>query len=87
MVLDGEQDEALRVLGEERLIEELLLWFWGSDCLDLLLLVLKLGIHLGLEGGEVGIEGLVFLVGWGKVELLDGRLHLEGVNGGSSLQK
>lgn len=92
MILDGEEDEALRVLLEEGLVGLLRLDGRGHAGLGLLLLrearlLLLSGIHLGLERGEVGIEGGVLLVGAGEVKLLDGRLHLEVLDGGSSLRK
>jgi len=43
-----------------------------------------LRVHLGFEGRDVGIEGLVLFAG-GEVELLGGRLDLEVGNGRSSL--
>lgn len=89
MILDGEQDEALRVLLEKRLLS------LQRDIVLLLLLSLGrlwllgglgvVGIDLGLKGGEVGVEGLVLLIRRVEVELLDGGLHLEGLNCSCSL--
>lgn len=84
MILDGEQDKALRVLLQERLVE-----FNRLDDLFVLLSLGRLqlgglgvvGINLRLEGGEARIiEGLVLLVRRVEVELLDRRFHLEGLN-------
>ena len=97
MVLDGEEDETLRVLLENGLVG--LVWSNArGDGLGLLLLNLlgldDLGVlHLGLGSvdlvGQTGegslVHGVVLLVGGIEVELLNGRLHLEGVDGGSSL--
>jgi hypothetical protein len=87
VILDGEEDEALRVLLEQRLIGLLRV---DRHSLGLRLLVhgcllLVLGVNLCLERGEVGVERCVLLVGRGEVELLDWRFHLKGVNCGSSL--
>lgn len=94
MVLDGEQHETLGILLQEGLVGLLGLDGGSHGGLRLLLLgrlhgrlVDVLGVNLCLEGGEVGVEGRVLLVGSRKIELLDGRLHLEGLDGGRSLQR
>jgi len=90
MVLDREQHEALRILLQERLIGFIRLD--GRSHSRLLLHLLHhlshhrggclLSIHLGSEGGKVGVEGLVLLVVSGiEVELLDRRFHLERLDG------
>jgi hypothetical protein len=74
VILDREEDEALRILLEERLIC-LVRLDGGSDCgslhgLDHLCdgLLQVLGINLCLQGGEIGfVERLVLLVRSTKV--------------------
>lgn len=90
MVLDGEQDEALRVLLQDGLVNLLRLNCGSHSGLGLLLLEGLGGfvvvVHLlgkGLESGLV--ERLVLLVGGVEVDLLDGGLNLERVNGRGSL--
>lgn len=75
---------------EERLVGLQGLDAGGHGGLGLILLLddssrLVIGVNLGLEGGEVGIERSVLLVGGGEVKLLGGRLHLEGLHRGDSL--
>lgn len=86
MVLDGEENEALRVLGEERLIGLLRLEGRG-DLLGLggLLVRVVFGIDLGLELSKVLVEGLVLLVGGTELELLGGRVHVEVLDTGGNL--
>lgn len=81
MVLDGEENETLRVLLKEGLIELLSLGSHNSFCLFLCLLD-----NLGPElcGIDV-VVGLVLLVGDTEVELLDGRFHVKVLDTGSSL--
>jgi len=81
VVLDGEKNEALRVLLEEGLVG----LFWLDGCSSGLLLdLLDLGDNrLGVLDGD-GV-GVVFLVGGIEVELLNGRLYLESLNGSGSL--
>jgi hypothetical protein len=89
VILDGEQHEALRVLLQEGLVGLLGLDGRGHGGLWPLLVrgsLLVVGVHLGLEGGEVRVKRRVLLVGGGEVELLDGGLHLKGLDRGSSLQ-
>lgn len=81
MVLDGEENETLRVLLEEGLVELLSL---GSDNNLCLLLGLLDNLRLELCSIDV-LVGLVLLVGDSKVKLLDGRFHVEVLNTGSSL--
>jgi len=85
MILDGEENESLGVLLEQRLVH--LPGLGGSGhsllCLHLGLVVLR--VDLGLEGSEVGVKSLVLFVGGGEVQLLYGRLHREVLNCSSSL--
>lgn len=92
MVLDGEQDEALRVLLQDGLVNLIWLNCRSHGGLGLLLLEglggLVVVVHLLGEALESGlVERLVFLVGSVEVDLLDGRLNLERVNGRGSLLK
>jgi hypothetical protein len=93
VILDREQDEPTRVVLEKGFV------ILRSGCTSRLLNLLwcfhgRLGVdHLGvlrvnvcLEGGKVGIERLVLLVGLREVELLDRRLHLERLNCSGSLK-
>ena len=87
MVLDGEENEALGVLGKEGLVGLLRLDSRG-DLLGLgsLLVRVVFGIDLGLELSKVGVEGLVLLVGGTEVELLGGRVvHVEVLDTGGDL--
>lgn len=81
MVLNGEENETLRVLLEEGLVELLSL---GSDNRLCLLLGLLDNLRLELCSIDVLVR-LVLLVGDSKVELLDGRFHVKVLNTGSSL--
>lgn len=87
MVLDGEENEALTVLLEKRLVHLLLLDARGDHRRFLLLrgLLSGLGLNVGC-GGNVRADGLVLLVGVVEVELLDGGLHLERIESGGSLE-
>lgn len=81
MVLDGEKDESLRVLLEEGLVGLLGPEArGGSGLLDLLDLGDD-GLDL-LDGSDVGV---VLLISDVEVELLDGGLHLEGLDSSGSL--
>lgn len=89
MVLDGEEDEATRVLLEERLVGVVVLDNSGLsllllDLLDLLDDWLVVGIDLLSKSGDSRVR-VVLLVRDAEIELLNGRLHLEGVNGSSGL--
>jgi hypothetical protein len=81
MVLNGEENETLRVFLKEGLIKLLSLCSDNSLCL-----LLGLLDNLGLElcGIDV-LVGLVLLVGYTEVELLDGRFHVKVLDTGSSL--
>jgi len=85
MVLDGKENETLGVLLKERLIGLLRLDARGNSGLGLLLLGLFDNLCLEVGGIEGLVQRLVLLVGGAEVELLDGRLHFEVLNGGSSL--
>jgi hypothetical protein len=90
VVLDGEKDEAVGVLLEKRLIGfEALGGRCGNWRRDLCLLFLDrrlvLSVHAVGEGSDTVIDGMVLLVYGIEVELLDGRLHFEGLNGSGSL--
>jgi len=81
VVLDGEKDESLRVLLEEGLVGLLGPEARsGSGLLDLLDLGDD-GLDL-LDGSDVGV---VLLISDVEVELLDGGLHLEGLDSSGSL--
>lgn len=84
VVLDGEEDETVRVLLEKRLVGLKLLDARSNlGALD--------GLLGGLGGGRVnGLErrGRVLLAERLEIELLNGRVaHLEVLEGGSSLRK
>jgi hypothetical protein len=87
MVLDGEEDESLRILLEEGLIGLLGLNGVGNSRLG----GLFCSLHLGDDGLGHGLGGdffgwrVVLLVGDAEVKLLDRRLHLQVANGRSSL--
>lgn len=90
MVLDGKQDEALRVLLQDGLVNLIGLNCRSHGGLGLLLLEglggLVVVVHLlgkGLESGLV--KRLVLLVGSVEVDLLDRGLNLKRVNGRGSL--
>lgn len=86
MVLDGEENEALRVLGEERLIGLLRLEGRGHLLgLGGLSVRVVFSIYLGFELSKVLVEGLVLLVGGTEVELLRGRVHVEILDTGGNL--
>lgn len=82
MILDGEEDKAMRVLLEQRLL--------GLDILDARS---HLGSFLSLVGDLVRLQvdvrrACIFLAGNVEVDLLDGRVtHFEILEGGSSLRK
>lgn len=82
MVLDGEQDEALRVLLQDGLVNLLRLDCRSHGGLGLLLLEglggLVVVVHLLSKALESGlVERLVLLVGSVEVDLLNGGLNLE----------
>lgn len=89
VVLNGKQDEALRVLAENGLIKLL-----GAECgsldrrvlhLDDILCGGMLCIDILGEGGNIRILEVILLVGETKIKLLDWGVHLQGVNARSSL--
>lgn len=87
VVLDGEQHKALGVLLQEGLIGLLGLDGGCHGRLGDFLRLLHDGL-LGLDvlgqGGDLGVHGQVLLAG-SQVQLLDGRLHAEGLHGRGSL--
>lgn len=88
MVLDGEQHKALRVVLQEGLVGLGGLDGRGHGCLDFLddgLLDLFLLLHRLCGLGILDKD--VLLVGVAEVELLDGRLDLEGLDGSGRLQQ
>ena len=89
MVLDGEEDEALGVLLQKGLVG--LLWSDGrcNSSLGLLLGLLYnrlLRVDLVGKSVDIGVKRRVLLAGV-KVQLLHGRLHLEGLHVGSDLDE
>lgn len=85
MVLDGKENKTLGVLLKQRLVGFLRLDARGNSDLGLLLLGLFDNLCLEVGGIEGLVQRLVLLIGGAEVELLDGRLHVEVLNGGSSL--
>ena len=83
VVLDREEDEPVGVLLKQGLVGLLGLDAGGDGGLGLLDL-LRLGDRRDVLR-DSGAVGVVLLVGRAEVELLHGRLHLERVDGGSSL--
>jgi hypothetical protein len=76
VVLDGEQDEALRVLLQQRLV-----LFFLLDCGRDGRLYGRVDLR-HIRYADDGLEDVLFVIGRGEVELLCGRIgHLESLNG------
>lgn len=89
VVLDGEQDKALGIFPQDRLIKFLWaeLWCFGRRllCLDHSFGGGVLRVDVLGQGGNRGVLDVILLVGDAKVELLDWSLYLKRLNGRSSL--
>jgi hypothetical protein len=87
VILDGKENESVGVLLEKRLIN--LLWLVCNLLFGLLLGFdnVMLDIDLLRESGErCLVDGVVFFVFGVEVDLLNGGLHLERVNGSGGLR-
>ena len=89
MVLDGKEDEALRVLLQKGLVGFLWPNSRRNSSLGLLLSLLRNGllrVDLGGESVDISVNRRVLLAGV-EVQLLHGRLHLERLHIGSNLHE